>query len=131
MQKFILKRKYRKNEATLGTIFTIKGKEICKTLENRWHKNKNIISCIPEGVYKVVADNKGKFKYWQILDVKNRDNIEIHQGNLEKDTRGCIIIGKKWGFIKDELAVLSSRVTIDKLKQNKILPDKFYLKITE
>ena len=126
MQRLILKRKYREGEATLG-IITLDGKEICRTLENPWVDNQVNISCIPEGKYLCQTDDTGKFQWWKVLGVEGRSGVEIHQGNRERDTQGCIIIGKKWGFIANELAVFTSRVTLEKLKQ--ILDDEFELEI--
>ncbi len=129
MKKFTLKRKYRQNEATLGTILDENQKEVCKTLENPWIDNKEKISCIPEGTYNVKRDDGGKFKYWKIVNVANRSDIEIHNGNKQKDTKGCLIIGKKWAFIDDELAVSDSVIHLEYLKNKKILPDEFLLEI--
>ena len=130
MDYFTLKRKYRENEATLGTLFNPNQEEICKTLENPWLDNQERISCIPEGIYEVQTDNTGRFRYWKILNVEARKLVEIHYGNKEEDTEGCIIFGARWSFIDDKLAVIDSKPTINFLKENKILPDKFYLKIT-
>jgi hypothetical protein len=129
MQNFTLTRKYRTNEATLGTVFDRNNQEICKTLENPWLDNRVNISCIPEGIYEVRADNSGRFRYWQILNVSGRSGVEIHQGNKECDTQGCILFGKKWGFIGNELAVLNSKPTLNHLKKYKILPNHFRLQI--
>jgi len=129
MRLFTLKRKYRQDEATLGFIIDENKKEICKTLENPWLDNKPLVSCIPEGTYKVIKDNSGKFQYWKILGVAGRDKIEIHNGNKEKDTKGCVIVGKNWAFMDDELAVNNSRKHLNYLKRNKVLPDEFMLRI--
>ena len=130
MENFILKRKYREGEATLGTLLNESEKEICKTLENPWLDNEQGVSCIPEGIYEVVSDDTGRFRYWKILNVEGRSVVEIHNGNTANDTEGCIIFGKKWGFLNDELAVLTSKPTLDHLKRKKILPDRFRLQIT-
>ena len=124
-----LKRKYRPGEATLGTLLDGK-KQICKTLENEWLDNEVNISCIPEGTYKVRRDSTGQFKYWRLFDVPGRSEIEIHNGNKGQHTRGCILFGKYWCFMDDEIAVSSSRLTLDYLLDRKILPDEFNLKIT-
>ena len=134
MQKFRIKRKICSTQATLGVWYDSYGNKICRTLENPWRANLQDVSCIPEGTYNVVRDDVGKFKYFRILGVPNRTLIEIHNGNYEKDTRGCILVGEHWAFLKrkgadeDEWAVTNSKNTIEKLSQ--ILPDKFELTIT-
>lgn len=126
MQRLTLTREIISNKAILGTL-SIDGREVAKTLENPWLDNKANVSCIPEGIYKGFKDEAGKFQWWRIEGVPDRDNIEIHQGNRERDTQGCIIIGAKWGFYKDELAVLQSRVTLEKLQD--IIEDEFEIEI--
>lgn len=97
----ILRTKYDK-EGTPGKLF-VDGEMICYTLErpdlNNQSDNPNTkendSSCIPEGVYRMVRDKTGKFQGFAILNVLNRKNIEIHQGNCIDDILGCVIVGKK------------------------------------
>jgi len=129
MDKFTLKREIMSNKATLGRLLDSDGNEICKTLENPWLNNHVGISCIPVGTYNCIKDDQGRFQYWRLENVPGRSSIEIHPGNKEKDTRGCILLGKNWVFMDDELAVNSSRVTLDRIKSEGVLPDKFQLEV--
>lgn len=122
-----LKRIIVANTAILGVIYDEKGLELCRTLENPFRSTTKD-SAIPAGSYECARDNTGKFQFYKVLNVPNRQNIEIHQGNRERDTEGCILVGESWGFLDNELAVLSSNKTITKLK--KILPQKFILRIS-
>jgi hypothetical protein len=136
MKTFTLKRENKfdeivGNKATLGTLYDPNSKEICKSLENLWLDNAPNVSCIPKGLYNVESDNAGRFQYWKILDVSSRSAIEIHQGNKAKHTRGCILLGRQWVMMDNELAVSSSKMTLDNLKKNEILPDKFRLSIED
>jgi hypothetical protein len=126
MQRLTLTRDIRSNKAILGTLF-IGDREVAKTLENPWYNNQQDISCIPEGTYKGRKDNTGKFKWWRLEGVPNRHDVEIHEGNRERDTRGCIIIGAIWGFYKGELAVLRSLDTLGRLKD--LIEDEFEITI--
>jgi len=128
MQKVKLKREIISNKAVLGSL-ELEGKEIAKTLENPWLNNEPFISCIPVGEYKATKDDTGKFRYWKVLNVECRGLIEIHNGNVESETEGCILVGRKWGFLGENIAVLDSRNTLDKLRS--ILDDEFLLNITE
>lgn len=126
LNKVTLIREIISNKAILGKLY-YDGKEVAKTLENPWLENHNEVSCIPEGSYECKRDNIGKFRYWRVELVPGRQNIEIHNGNTEKDTAGCIIIGKNWAFMKDQLAVDNSKRTLSMLL--KLLPDDFILEI--
>ena len=117
MQELKLKREIISNKAVLGTL-ELDGKELCKTLENPWLNNEPTISCIPAGKY--IAKKYSSQKYlnvWELQNVENRTYILIHNGNLEKHTQGCILVGREWGFLNEELAVLNSVPTLRKLRE--------------
>lgn len=129
MQKVILRREILSNKAVLG-VMELNNKEICRTLENPWLNNEPFVSCIPCGKYIAKKYSSQKYKdVWEVQDVSNRSKILIHIGNTEKDTQGCILVGKNWGFLGDELAVLSSTPTLNKIRN--ILNDEFELKIID
>jgi len=127
MQEFTLKRQIISNKAILGTLFK-QDAEICKTLENPWLNNHPNISCIPNGRYIVKKYSSTKYPdVWELQAVEGRSKILIHQGNIEKHTQGCILVGDKFGFLKDQPAVLNSRTALDKLRS--IFPKEFVLNI--
>jgi hypothetical protein len=124
-------------EGTCGKLYDNDGL-FCRTLErpnlgNRRDDPKtkaNESSCIPEGIYKVVRDKIGKFKYFSIQDVPNRSNIEIHPANSIDDLLGCTGPGEeiqdnKYGY---RFWLTNSRRTCDKLLAK--YPKGFDLKIT-
>ncbi len=109
------------NDVTDGELFDEKGKHICWTLELPWKDNKQEISCIPEGVYKINKFFSGGFNRWiyKINKVLGRDLVRIHNGNTVLDIRGCILVGTKQGTlnVKGKIypAVLDSVKAMDKL----------------
>ncbi len=127
MNKYILKRGIIANTAILGTLFD-GDKVITRSLENP-HRNSLKDSAIPAGKYRCTKDDTGIFRYWRLINVANRTNIEIHNGNFEADTEGCILFGKEWAIMKNQLSVTDSKATMSRLK--KLLPDNFELEIIE
>jgi hypothetical protein len=67
----------------------------CYTLELPWLNNTHNISCIPAGIYQFRLEYSHKNNLVQplLLNVPNRNNIEIHKGNFPHDTKGCILVG--------------------------------------
>jgi hypothetical protein len=116
------------NQAILGVWKDPADLELCRTLENPFRKTTKD-SAIPSGIYKCVKDNTGKFQFYKVLNVPNRSNIEIHQGNYESDTEGCILVGESWSIINNKLAVTKSMAAIQKLRN--ILPSEFELEIID
>jgi hypothetical protein len=95
----------------------------CKTLELPWRNNNRGISCIPAGEYIVKIRQSPRYGqiYW-VTNVQGRTWILIHSGNYAGDktkgfkthVAGCILLGKKHGFLGNQRAVLNSRVTVRK-----------------
>lgn len=115
--KLLLRRIAKRDTYTIGRLY-IDGKYFCDTLEDT---DRNLTSemdeeyirqqkvygktAIPSGVYQVEITYSPKFKKNMPLvkDVKGFQGIRIHSGNTDKDTEGCILVGKntKVGMVTD------------------------------
>jgi hypothetical protein len=85
----------------------------CFTLEEPWNDNKTAVSCIPGGVYVIKRDTfKGIYPNFRLLSVPGRTDIEIHRGNSENDTRGCILLGDGYAIDYDTTSYLLRRSTV-------------------
>ena len=82
---------------TVGILHLYDGvSEICScyTMELAWKNNEKNISCIPTGEYdveKFVSTKHGEC--FLVKDVPERSAIEIHKGNFNFNTKGCILPG--------------------------------------
>lgn len=80
-------------------------------------KGSNEISClnrcINTGKYVAAYEYSPKFKQHliELKNVPNHTEIKFHSGNFRRDTRGCILVGKRSGVG----CVLDSRIAIDML----------------
>jgi len=96
-------------------ILIIDGETFCVTLEPPDLNNKEDISCIPAGKYKVVKINTEKRgKVFMVMNVPNRTFIYIHAGNKVEHTEGCIILAQHFGKLQGNRAVLNSGVTYER-----------------
>jgi len=96
-----------------------------------WKDNQRRISCIPEGEYEVVKRWSKKYgDHFHILGVDGRDYILTHAANFVRQLLGCIAVGLSHTDIDGDglRDVTSSKKTLKQL--NKILPERFNLKIT-
>lgn len=93
----------------------------CKTLELPWHDNLRQKSCIPPGSYRCHLTSSPKFGQAYILTgTEPRSNVLIHSGNfagdvdagLKSHVQGCILLGKYFGSIEGQQAILLSRPTV-------------------
>lgn len=119
MKKAYLFRYEKRDTHTLG-VFVVGGQKFY-TIERPWLDNRRNISCIPTGTYWVdylPRSASGKYKKcYHVKSVPNRGGILIHNGNLVRHSKGCIIFGLKPGNLGGQRAVLSSRTALRKLRQ--------------
>lgn len=114
--KIIVERFNSGSDDTLGRIY-INGKLVGYTIEDEFREVKvKGETRIPAGTYKVGKRYSPKFTprfghdmLW-IKDVPGFEYILIHTGNTEKDTDGCLIVGKKIGKLDGKRAVLDSKI---------------------
>lgn len=102
---------------------------ICLTIELPDKDNTPFISCIPTGPYVCERDYTGKHKYFKVLDVDGRTNIEIHPAQTAEQLEGCIGLGLMPGKYKDKPAILLNTDAMQKLMAYIGAEEKFALVI--
>ena len=111
----------------------------CHCLELPWRNNRTSLSCIPAGEYLVKIRKSPKYGIiFHVKDVNGRSYILIHPGNYAGDrtkgykthSEGCLLLGKKRGWLGKQKAVLNSRITVRKF-MNLMDNQDFKLIITE
>ncbi len=99
-------------------VLLIEKRAFCNTFEDIWDNNAYGTG-IPNGNYtatKYYSPSK-KIEVWQLNDVPDRNNIQIHAGNTLNDTLGCILIGQSWDKLRGNRAILNSGDTFTKFMQ--------------
>lgn len=93
-------RKYFPDTYTIGNMF-LDDKFFCDTLEDRIRalpEEQKIYgqTAIPFGSYRVIMSYSPRFQRLlpELLNVPYFEDIRIHSGNTNKDTEGCILVGK-------------------------------------
>lgn len=130
----LLKRTKRTPVQTLGEFsFFEDGVKLifsCKTLELEEDCNAVRDDCIPKGIYNVEKRWSKKYGWhFHIKDVPNRSLILIHNANFSRELLGCVAVGSSHTDIDGDglTDVTSSKSTLKRM--NKVLPDKWVLKI--
>ncbi len=110
MKRLTLVRLDANDYATYGQLLDGENKRLAVTLELPWRGNQHGISCIPPGEY--VAHRrmspKRHYELFELADVPDRSNIEIHIGNLPSDTEGCILLGTSFGMFGTKHGIQAS-----------------------
>lgn len=129
MEKIKLQRATNGWDGTFG-ILSRDGVPLCATLEDPWNNNQVGNSCIPAGTYRCKKFSGTVYKnVWEVQNVPGRTAILIHQGNTIANTRGCILVGFKLGYLDKNPAVLESKKALDYLRSE--LPDEFVLEVKD
>ena len=77
------------------------GEWSCYTLEDDWLDNARGVSCIPAGSYKLrKVLHHGTLPTYEVYPVPGRSHINIHTGNTEEDTEGCVLLGFRLGSLE-------------------------------
>jgi hypothetical protein len=91
---------------TIGRLY-VNGVYHCFTLEDRVREIENIPveewkvkdnTAIPKGHYEIEIKFSMHFgkEFPHLKDVTGFDDVLIHKGNTDKDTSGCILVGRDW-----------------------------------
>ena len=120
------------DKSTIGEMY-VDGTFECYTLEDvvRPVKTKGI-TAIPAGSYEVVVSFSERFQrpLPLLLHVPNFDGVRIHPGNTDRDTEGCILVGKT----KERDFIGASKLAFEALFekiQAALQRDKIFIHITE
>ena len=89
-----------------GVFFSYTLEDVDRHLEDGGKKIPGE-TAIPRGAYKVTIDFSNRFQrqMMHVLGVPQFEGIRIHAGNTDKDTEGCILLGK----VRSDNAVFNSR----------------------
>lgn len=101
---------------TFGAL-VLDAEPFCVTLEPYHRFNEKGKSSIPAGQYIGVPYNSPRFgPVYLLVDTAGREMVELHPGNSDDDTRGCILLGQHFGKLNSEVdyAVLNSGKTYKK-----------------
>lgn len=95
-----------------GVFFAYTLEDVDRQLESGGKKIQGE-TAIPRGSYKVIIDFSNRFQkqMMHILNVPGFIGIRIHAGNTDKDTEGCILLGK----VRSDNAVFNSREAVNAL----------------
>lgn len=138
MPDVLLERFETSDHGTVGRVF-VEGVPFSFCMEPPWRNNQPNISCIPVGQYRCVWHKSPKYGWvYLVTNVPGRGFILIHPGNLggntlkgfKTHTKGCLLLGQRFGWLGRQQAVLVSRPTVRRFFR---LLDKqdFTLTITE
>ena len=101
------------DDGTFG-VMRIDKAVFCVTLEPPWRLNWVDLSSIPSGQYIMQPYHSARFgDTWQVMDVPARHRILFHAGNVLTDTNGCLLLGRRFGWLSGQRAILSSKDAMD------------------
>lgn len=113
-------------------VLRLDGNVFCVTLEPPDDGNVRNESCIPVGVYRCRRIDSPRFgSTFEVEDVPGRSHILFHPGNVKGDTRGCVLLGKYFGLLRGDRAVLNSGRTFNRFMEQCLDVESFSFVIDE
>lgn len=128
----ILKRVASRGDGTFGVLLWDGTLPFAVTCELPWRNNEKMISCIPAGTYLCRRVNSPKFgPTFQVLEVPDRSEILFHKGNVDDDTRGCILTGESFSTWDDgSVSIAQSGAAFSEFMERLRGSDEFMLQVT-
>lgn len=109
MKTLIIRRVVTGNQGTFGVV-VFENIPFCVSLEREWLNNKPNKSCIPAGEYACVRTDSPRFgDTFMVINVPGRSHILFHKGNLDDDSKGCILLGEEFGTIGKSDGIRNSK----------------------
>lgn len=135
--------------ATTGEL-AIDGKFECFVVEDRYptpYVKTPGVTAIPEGRYEILITASPKFGRDMplLFNVKSPDGrllvcsadrkvsfegVRIHTGNTDKDSEGCLIVGRKLGVNRVDESVLAFNALFPKLAAAKARQERMFITIS-
>jgi len=86
---------------------------------------------IGSGMYRCVRDfyHKGGYETFEI-SIPGHDRVLFHKGNVETESRGCVLIAEKFSALRGALAVLESKEGFEEFMQLTKGLDEFMMEVT-
>ena len=113
-------------------VLRLDGKVFCVTLEPSDNGNIRNASCIPVGLYRCRRVDSPRFgPTFEVADVPDRSHILFHPGNVSGDTQGCVLLGKYFGLLQGDRAVLNSGRTFNQFMEQCLDVESFSFAIEE
>ena len=121
-------------DGTFG-VLSIDDQVLCVTLERPWLSNAKGVSCIPAGNYHCSRYQSKKFGNTFVVNAVpgGRSGILFHSGNRAKDSKGCIILARKFHTFTDpnDRGVMESKEAVASFLQKMKGENNFMLDIVE
>jgi len=118
-------------DGIFGIMLDDNGRQIAVTLEHAFANGAAWYPKLPDGIYSCQRYHSPKFGYdvFQIMNVPNATYIEIHIGNFNDDSNGCVLLGDSVSPANGAWAITSSKITFLNFMQLQIGLDQFQLTV--
>lgn len=119
MRTLIIRRCEEGSNGTFGVAYDDQALFHCATLERPWvdvdhdgHRDHNV-SRIPAGTYEAFRrlSPKRGFVVFELANVPDTSNAQIHPANVATELEGCIAVGSKRAIINGTPGIVDSRTT--------------------
>ncbi len=120
-------------DGILGILYDDKLEQCAVVLEHAYTEGNGYKAKLPDGTYTCQRGthklhNSIPFETFEVMDVPGHDNILFHQGNYNKDSEGCLLLGaSKANQANKEVMITNSKATFSKFMDKLKDIDKFTL----
>lgn len=128
----ILKRVEFRPDGIFSELLDTNGQQIAVSIEHAYSVDSETWEPkIPQGTYickRRLSPHFG-FEVFELMNVPNCDYIEIHPGNFDRDSEGCICVGEKIAEYGSCEMITNSKATFEKFMNLQSGVDQFNLTV--
>ncbi len=131
-----LERSQFREDGIFGQLFDEKGAELAVTLEHAYPDGGDFWPKLPDGEYKCrrgthkLPNAALPFETFEILGVPGHRGILFHVGNYNRDSDGCVLVGRYVIPIGNSQAISASRLVFEDFMDFLDGVNEFSLKVT-
>ncbi len=118
-----------------GTLKSDDGGFNCCTLEHAFQDAGAWLPKLPTGTYQCVRGvhqllHGAPFETFEITGVPGHTGILLHQGNVNDDSNGCVLVGKSIEHLNNGVDIITrSRITFEAMMLHLTAVDQFTLTV--
>lgn len=121
-----------RQDGIFGSLYQPDGDLVAVTLEHAYLEIGGYVPKLPDGLYTCKRRLSPRFgrELFQIMDVPGCTFMEIHVGNFQIDSDGCVLLGVNVITVGDAKAISSSRIAFNHFMDLQSGIDEFPLNVS-
>ncbi|TSA53230.1 MAG: hypothetical protein D4R44_04045 [Actinobacteria bacterium] len=130
----LLRRTHFNSDGILGVLLDAYNDQLAVTLEHSYEGKPKLPAGVYQcqrGMHRLHTNPNQSFETFEVLKVPGHDGILFHAGNWQKDSDGCILLGRVCTNSSEGCMITQSQVTFARFMEEMAGIDSFELTVED